>query len=354
MRIVITVPGRLHAFATARELERRGHLGKVITPLPPFRIQRHSTLSPSYFSTQWVHAAYRVLAPRVAGQAPRRQALKDALDAELFDWSASRALPRGLDVCIGYAGSFLRTQRRAHALGARTVVERHSAHRRVQMQLLAEEHARLGLPFHSTHRLMERELAEYVEADAISVPSAFVERTFREQGFAADKLIRVPLGADLGRFHPHPRENTRFRVVFAGSFSVRKGVKYLLEAWQRLALPDAELWFVGSVDSTLRELLRPEDVPGVKLLGHVPEDQLAQRLSQCDVLCLPSIEDGFGMVMAQAMACGLAVLHSSNTGGADLVRPGIDGFEVAIRDSEGLATRIEELYRDRDRSRPAS
>ena len=272
---------------------------------------------------------------------------RESVDCAVFDWSASVLFPRDTDLCVGYAGSCLHTLRRAHRNGAKTAVERHSAHRRVQMSLLEDEHALLGLPFSHDSAVMRRELLEYAEADAVVIPSRFVERTFLEQGVAAEKLIRVPLSADLSRFYPTPRLDRRFRVAFAGDFSVRKGVRYLLQAWRKLALPDAELWFMGSANETLRALLKPEDQPGVTMLGPVPQERLREKLSQCDVLVLPSIEDGFGMVMAQAMACGLAVLHSANTGGADLVRPGIDGFEFPIRDADALAARIEQLYRNR-------
>ena len=104
---------------------------------------------------------------------------------------------------------------------------------------------------------------------------------------------------------------------------------------------------MGSVDAAVLARLNPDRVPGVKLLGHIAQQDLSRTFSECDVLCLPSIEDGFGLVMAQAMACGLSVIHSSNTGGADLVRPDVDGFEVPIRDADALAARIELLYRER-------
>ena len=194
VRIAITVPGRLHAFSTAAELEQRGHLRKVITPLPYFRIRKHSHLAPAYFSTEWLHAGYRALFHPLAASAAKRASL-EAVDGAIFDWCARNALPSDIDLCIGYAGACLHTLRRARALGAKTVVERHSAHRASQMELLAEEHELIGLPFHSDPGLMRRELLEYSEADAICVPGRFVERTFLEQGFPREKLVRVPLAS---------------------------------------------------------------------------------------------------------------------------------------------------------------
>ncbi|MFT3922627.1 MAG: glycosyltransferase family 4 protein [Myxococcales bacterium] len=346
MRVALAVPGRFHAFETAMELERCGHLRTVITPLPWFRIRRHSTLPRERFSSLHLHAAFRVLLTRTPAALARQSDVEFALNT-LFDHLASFALPSDIDLCVGYAGAFLSTLRRARGLGAKTVVERHSAHCDEQTALLADEYERLGMPFESSSRARRREREEYAEADAILIPSKFVERTFLERGFAASKLIRAPLSADLSQFSATERTSSSFKVIFVGGFSVRKGVKYLLDAWRKLDLPDAELWFVGSEEPSLREKLNPEAIRGVSLKGHADRATLVQYMSQCDVLCLPSIEDGFGLVMAQAMACGLAVLHSANTGGADIVRPGVDGFEFPIRDSDRLAALIERLYRDR-------
>jgi glycosyltransferase involved in cell wall biosynthesis len=67
-----------------------------------------------------------------------------------------------------------------------------------------------------------------------------------------------------------------------------------------------------------------------------------------DVLVLPSIEDGFGLVMAEAMACGCAIISSTNTGGSDLYTDGVEGYIVPIRDPKALADRLQQLVEDRD------
>ena len=121
--------------------------------------------------------------------------------------------------------------RRAKALGALTVIERGSSHILYQQKILKEEYEKCGVPiqpFMLPHsRIVEKELQEYREADYISIPSEYVKRTFLEAGVPESKLIHVPYGVDLSAFPQIPKEDSVFRVIFAGGMSLRKGVHYL-------------------------------------------------------------------------------------------------------------------------------
>jgi starch synthase len=82
---------------------------------------------------------------------------------------------------------------------------------------------------------------------------------------------------------------------------------------------------------------------GIELLGHLNWDQLRQRMSQCHALVLPSIEDGFGLVLAQALACGCPVIATDHTGAPDLLQNDEAGYIVPIRRSDLLADRLQQL-----------
>jgi glycosyltransferase involved in cell wall biosynthesis len=92
--------------------------------------------------------------------------------------------------------------------------------------------------------------------------------------------------------------------------------------------------------------LRERQFEGVEFLGSVPQRQLARLMSQSHVLVLPSVEDGFGLVLGQAMACGCPVICSENTAGEDLVDDGRQGFVVPIRDAQAIALRLDQLCQD--------
>jgi glycosyltransferase involved in cell wall biosynthesis len=190
---------------------------------------------------------------------------------------------------------------------------------------------------------VEKELKEYEEADYITIPSSFVRRTFLEKGVPESKLIQVPYGVDLSAFKQVPKEDNIFRVMFAGGMTLRKGVHYLLQAFSELNLPNSELLLLGSYNEEIKSFF--EKYKGqFKWLGHIPQKELYKYYSQGSVFCLPSLEEGMAYVQVQAMVCGLPLICTTNTGGEDLIREGIDGFTVPIRDVEKLKEKIKFLY----------
>jgi glycosyltransferase involved in cell wall biosynthesis len=166
-----------------------------------------------------------------------------------------------------------------------------------------------------------------------------------EGGVPESKLRRVHFGFAPERFRPMPDEKTdsTFRVMFAGAISLQKGVQYLLEAWRRLDLPDAELVLVGGTFPDSKAFL-PEYEGLYRHVPFVPQDELAAIYNTASVFVLPSLQDGFGMVVYEAAACGLPVIITENVGAA--IRDGQDGFIVPIRDPDALADRLLRLYRD--------
>ncbi|MDX9982371.1 MAG: glycosyltransferase family 4 protein, partial [Lentisphaeria bacterium] len=238
--------------------------------------------------------------------------------------------------------------RRAKKRGAVTVLERGSTHIAAQYDLMAEEAARWNVvpPANAIPdpRLIAKEMREYEEADYIAIPSSFVRRTFVERGIPEEKLIVVPYGADLEKFRPVPKEDNVFRVTHIGG-SIRKGTQYLLQALTELNLPNSELVLIGSPDIVVQRFL--DAYPGrlVHRRG-VPQTELYKYYSNSSVYVLPSIEEGLAMAQLEAMACGVPILCSTNTGGEDVIRDGVDGYVVPVRDVGALKERLLALHSD--------
>ncbi|NEQ55273.1 MAG: glycosyltransferase, partial [Leptolyngbya sp. SIO3F4] len=264
---------------------------------------------------------------------------------ERFDLGARRYISDESNVFVGWSSLCLESMRRAKDLGAITIVDRGNSHMENFMAILREEYERWGLTYKAYHPgVCAREIQEYEEADFITVPSLFVKRTFLERGIPEEKLIYIPYGVSLEEFSPVPKQDDIFRIIHCGGISLRKGIPYLLQAFHELALPKAELWLVGSLTDEMRPILENYSNDNIILKGWYPQTQLIKLYTQCSVFCLASVEDGFGMVILQAMACGLPVIHTTNTGGADIVRDGIDGFSIPIRDVEALKEKILFFY----------
>ena len=179
-----------------------------------------------------------------------------------------------------------------------------------------------------------QEEEEYAQADLITVPSTFAYESFVEMGISAQKIRKVSYGADLRRFgkvaEPDPET---FQILFVGQVSFRKGIPYLLEAFENLRHPKKKMIVVGSVLPEIEQVLQSRSFQDVQFVGVQPNAQLKEIMSRSHVMILPSLEEGLALVLGEAMACGCPLICSENCGGSDLMSDGREGFVVPIRDS---------------------
>src|SRR6185312_1164382 len=238
--------------------------------------------------------------------------------------------------------------------GAKYICDRSSAHIRVQDELIRSEADRIGVRVAGVDpRGIEQEMAEYAAADRIMVPSEFARRTFLESGFDPARVWSVPLGIDSRAWRPLPAESDgKFRVLYFGSISLRKGVHDLLRAFELAALPNSELVLLGAVSPELACLVAGRrDAPNIRFLGHFTRQQALEWCARSTVFVLPSIEDGFGLVILEAQACGLPVIATCNSGGPDAITDGVNGYVVPIRAPEAIAERLTRLQREPELAR---
>ena len=343
MKITISVLGRFWLFYLAKQLQDHNFLAKLITSYPKFEAARYG-INPKNIASLLIHEIHN-RGWRKISRFTESFFNPQYMIFELFDRHASRQITNHCDIFAGLSGCSLYSLRRARRLGAKTVLERGSSHMLYQRKILEEEYGQFGQRKEVVHpQVVERELTEYQEADFIAIPSQFVKQTFLQQGIAEEKLIHVPFGVDLTHFYPAPKADDTFRIIHCGNISLRKGVHYLLQAFAELNLPGAELWLIGSLTEEIKPFLRKWGSPAIRHQGPFPERELYKYYSQSSVFCLASIEEGLAMVQVQAMACGLPVICTTNTGGADIVRDGQDGFIVPIRDVTALKEKLLYFY----------
>ncbi len=270
-----------------------------------------------------------------------------------LDRAAARYIRRhGAAVVHGWTHECLETLRAAREVGAVAVVERNYCHPEASLAIMAAEYASRGLAWPPAphpwlkswdHWTWEktRALQEFESADFILLPSQFAYDTFRERRYPPEKLVLMLRGVDVVRFHPKPRADGVFRVLFVGQLGIRKGVLYLLEAWQRLELKKAELILVGAVHEELTPFLAPYRArPDVKIMGFQKDP--ASLFAASTVFCFPSLDEGAAKVTFEAMAAGLPVITTPQAG--SVVRDGLDGFLVSPRNAEVLAEKLLYLY----------
>ncbi len=331
LRVVVSLQGRFHGFDLARELHAQGLLQRLMASQPVSRVVQWGIPRDKVRSTMRYDALQRLATMmRVERRIPHFL----AITYDAFDRAVARRIEPA-DVVVGWSAMALHTHRRARALGARTVVERGSSHIVYQREVLEEEMRRWGVrgAAPSDDWMLERELREYEEADAIGIASDFVRRSFVAKGVPESKLIQVPYGVDLRAFQPGARSRPGFRAIYVGALSLRKGIPDLLEAARRASV---ELWLVGPRSAEVEPFLA--DYAGSHTWqGAVPQARLPDWYRDADVFVIASLEDGYAMVVPQALACGLPVICTENTGAAELIEEGVNGFVVPIRDPDAIA-----------------
>jgi glycosyltransferase involved in cell wall biosynthesis len=161
-------------------------------------------------------------------------------------------------------------------------------------------------------------------------------------GASPERIKIVPYGIDSNWFDEVPHRK-KGRALFVGSVGLRKGNHYLAQAvrlLQQRNIP-CEARVVGPYKNKIIE--HPE-FQGPQYIGQVPRSDIKKEFLQADIFVLPTLSDSFALVHLEAMACGVPVITTPNCG--SVVRDGVDGFIVPIRDAKTLANRMEQLLTD--------
>ncbi len=254
-----------------------------------------------------------------------------------FDRACRRHLGEAWDVVHLWNSQATGAARRVKESGRRLIIERASMHILTQTELLIDAYARHGIAYEPTYReTIERCVEEYELADLVLTPSPLSYRSFRDRGFPARKLVRLPFGADLARYQVRARPPERFRAVFVGQLGVRKGILTLLEAWRQARI-DGELWLIGGEEPVIADRLRPwRNDATVKFLGF--RSDVPELLRASSAFVFPSVEEGSALVTYEAMACGLPLVVTDEAG--SIARDGQEARVVPAHDVAALAAAL--------------
>jgi len=269
---------------------------------------------------------------------------------QVFSELVARSGFGGARAVFGYSGECLGLLKAARAAGLRTVVEQTNAPRGIVSEFFDQEQERfpdwenrVGVD-DSIAQYNAMEAAEWNAADVVLCGSTFVRQSIARQGGPVDRCIVVPYGVGP-RFNlaPKKRREGPLRVLTIGEVGLRKGSPYVMQA-ARLTKGIAEFRMVGlcSISPKIQAALSSV----VDLRGAVPRSDILEHYQWADVFLLPSICEGSATVVYEALAASLPVITTPNTG--TVVRHGVDGYVVPIRDADAIAQAIQVLARDEE------
>lgn len=272
--------------------------------------------------------------------------------SKIFSKRVGKLAAKSADIVVGTDTASLDMFRVARQAGVICVLDLSYAHINTCLRIEAEEQQfdPLFSRTFDTYAMSAEDLHNMVEeadiADAIIVASSFSKDSLIENGIPENRIFIVPYGVDLEKFQPAPQQplnNCHLNVLFIGGIGQRKGVGYLLRAVHELKQSlNITTTLVGNLrgDPSVFDSYRLDFIH----VNHMPHAKVLGQYQAADVFVFPSLIEGFGLVILEAMASGLPVITTPNTGGRDVIEDGVDGFIVPIRDVEAIKQRLVYLY----------
>jgi glycosyltransferase involved in cell wall biosynthesis len=340
MKISIAATNPCHLFPLALELHRAAALDCYYSGYPAWKLAAPPGLPVRTHSlrTTMVYGALKFLPPSLR---PASRSLFLWQDHGFDAWVGKRLEP--CDFLHAMPGQALRGFERARKLGVRTVLNHATGPVREWVRIMEPEYQRVGLRLadvcHYDDPYFAREAREYELADFHCAASTVVRDQLIALGIPSERIWLAGYGADPEIFHSRDRKTPPpFRILFAGQIGLRKDLQTLLKALERANRPDWEMHFYGGIAPEAEpDLVAYRGPTPLTHHGSVSQPALAEGFRNASVLVLPSLEEGFGLVIPQALNCGLPCIVSNRVGGKDLIRPHENGSIFPSRDPDALA-----------------
>ncbi len=344
--MAISATNPCHLYDLALELHAVGLLGAYYSGYPGWRLKPPAgfPLRAHSWRTVLVYGALRL--PARWRPAPRD--LFRWQDAAFDRWVGRVMEPA--DVVHAMPGQCIETFRAAQRLGMIRVLNHATGPVREWVRIMRPEYERVGLNVEKVTPYNAAWLAGYDEAVALADWHCAASTVVRDQlirdGVPAERIFIVPYGADTQTFHSMGarREGVEFRMVFAGQFGLRKGIRCLLDALGMATDGEAASWRLDAYGSRLPEaegdLASYRGPVPLRFHGAVGRAVLAEVFRSSNVLVLPSLEEGFGLVVPQALACGLPCIVSDAVGAADLIEHRVNGSVFPAGKADALLAEL--------------
>lgn len=352
-RFLLITTGKFHYLELAKALSKKKQLFKIVLGYPWFKIKRYN-IPKTLVDFFGLYTIFDMLLYNFSNNFIQKfRLIIQRLNFEKISSKIEKYKNKS-DVILFLSGSVGKKIFKVKENKNILICERASAHILFQKKILEEEYDLFNLQQTKKSLLkygfakwkIENEILEYNYADYILSPSKFVSNSF--ENYNLKKIIEIPYAADTSMFYKDnliSREKDKFNILFVGQLSLRKGLYYLIEAMKNFKHPGASLHIIGAGNSeeTIFFKNNSKSIKNIYFHGIIKNDKLRYFYNKADIMVLPSIEDGFGIVALEALACGCPILVSENTGAKDTVLKYNCGQIFPIRDSKEILNKIENL-----------
>jgi len=348
-KFLLCTPGKFHYFDLANALNKNNQLSKIITGYPLFKIKKFNIPNHLIKSSSLYQILYRFFLK--IGFRSQHFYLNQIIWNNFLnlDKIASR-YENGSDIFLSLSGAGLDTGKRFRKAGKIYICERASSHIRFVSKILKIEYKKFKINFELDKRIVNREIKEYKAANIILVPSRFVQKTFESEGIFNTKIITFP--SDNKIFYYKKKRNfyaNNFKIIFVGGLTLRKGVHYLLDAFNNLKFQNKELHLVGSLSNDFKLFKNKLLSKNIFVHGHKSHAKINDLLNNSNVFVMPSLEEGAAISVAQAMNTGLPVIVTENTGWKENVQKYKTGYVVKPMNASSIQNKLQYLNDNRSK-----
>ena len=334
--IVIANPGRQHSDQLAAALVEQGFRVQYFHGVPV-----RSSLRALLAGSGILRPLGRVIVKMGSKVLPFHTAerLAQATYA-VFDRRVARAIRKiHPALVIAYENSAIASFRAARSVGATTILDAADVHFTLQNEAATAFRRRIN-----RNKATELDLADYVLNC-----SALARESYLAGGVPADRAKALPLGVDLTQFVPQtdPAPRAAIRILFVGRLTRKKGADVLARALFMLGARGVDFEFRAAADLDNVEDGMAKLLAGYgELLGKVTQADLPALYGWGDIIVVPSRFDSFGLVVYEALACGLPALVSDHVGSKDIIVEGVNGHVFPADDNSALADALATMAAD--------
>lgn len=377
-RIIVAHPSKQHSFYTATALKKSGMLYKYITTVYDkprsftrlvkscFKGNLRKKISTHYCSElddseviQYYEFDYIVslFLNRFSKLAVLREKHRQLVANKFGRKVAKYAINNNVDVVIMYDSTATECFRilKEKAPNIRRVLDVSIATRpqmrkyfEDDMSVTGDDTLKKEFPLFWDEKYMKSVYDEVLLATEYMAPSTVVKESLIYCGANESRIRIVPYGVDISQFAYRERKisGNKLKLIYVGQVSYRKGIHHLMKIASDLQ-EFIEVDLVGSYSKTDKLYMDYSKLPNVKFSGFITRDQLAEKYYESDAFVFPTLGEGYGLVVLEAMSCGLPVISSNHAGGNDAILEGINGYVFPAGDDEALKNILLELYKDR-------